>query len=127
MNRAGTGPSPLVLFPVSMICISALFILFSLSPFKIPSNQTLPVDEGCDLFNGRWLPDMRGSAYANWTCPTIPTSKNCFLNRREDRDFVNWRWKSEGLFLRIMGNKKLAFVSDSVARNHMESLLCLLQ
>uniref|UniRef100_A0A7N0T2L4 Trichome birefringence-like N-terminal domain-containing protein n=1 Tax=Kalanchoe fedtschenkoi TaxID=63787 RepID=A0A7N0T2L4_KALFE len=155
MNRAGPGPSPLVLFPVSMICISALFILFSPSPFKISSNQTLPIDEvqnraeqndgededggmidkGCDLFNGRWVPDMRGSAYTNWTCPTIPTSKNCFLNGREDRDFVNWRWKPDGcdlprfdprLFLRIMRNKKLAFVGDSVARNHMESLLCLL-
>ncbi|KMS95327.1 hypothetical protein BVRB_009340 [Beta vulgaris subsp. vulgaris] len=52
-----------------------------------------------------------------------------------DKDFVNWRWKPEKCelprfnphkFLQLVGGRKLGFVGDSVARNHMESLLCLL-
>lgn len=50
-------------------------------------------------------------------------------------DFVNWRWKPDECelprfdsmaFLHLLRGKKLAFIGDSVARNHMESLLCIL-
>lgn len=93
------------------------------------------VEKNCDLFQGRWIPDLGGSQYTNWSCRTIPESKNCFMHGRQDRDFLNWRWKPDKCdlprfdpktFLEIVRGKKLAFVGDSVARNHMESLLCLL-
>ncbi|KAI3713101.1 hypothetical protein L1987_71672 [Smallanthus sonchifolius] len=54
---------------------------------------------------------------------------------RADRDFLKWRWKPYDCelpvfdpveFLEMMRGKSLAFVGDSVARNHMQSLLCLL-
>ncbi|KAM7267150.1 hypothetical protein ACFE04_009316 [Oxalis oulophora] len=84
---------------------------------------------------GHWIRDTEGSQYTNSSCSTIPSSKNCFKQGRLDTDFLNWRWKPDDChlprfdakrFLEIVRNKKLAFIGDSVARNHMESLLCLL-
>ncbi|XAR51828.1 hypothetical protein NMG60_11006581 [Bertholletia excelsa] len=89
----------------------------------------------CNLFEGHWVPNLKGSLYTNWSCPTIPESKNCFNNGREDVDFVNWRWKPEECdlprfnpraFLKIVRGKTMSFVGDSVSRNHADSLLCLL-
>ncbi|KAF2316148.1 hypothetical protein GH714_041471 [Hevea brasiliensis] len=87
--------------------------------------------ENCDLYKGEWIPDLEGSKYTNSSCATIPNSKNCFRNGRKDTDFLNWRWKPEKCdvpridpkaFLEIVRGKTLAFIGDSVARNHMESL-----
>lgn len=90
----------------------------------------------CDLFKGHWIRGLRGSSYyTNSSCPTIPDSKNCFKHGRMDNDFLNWKWKPEQcelpmfdpkIFLNIVRGKKMAFIGDSVARNHMDSLLCLL-
>lgn len=91
--------------------------------------------KNCDFFKGHWVKEPRGSYYTNSSCTTIPEPKNCFKNGRRDMDFLNWRWKPDKcelprfdpkVFLEIVVGKKLAFVGDSVARNHMESLLCLL-
>ncbi|EXC31595.1 hypothetical protein L484_008391 [Morus notabilis] len=101
----------------------------------LPKNQK-EEEETCDLFTGRWVEDQLGrSFYTNSSCTTIPDSKNCFKNGREDKDFLNWRWKPEKCelprfdaknFLEMVRGKKMAFIGDSVARNHMESLLCVL-
>ncbi|KAL1357103.1 hypothetical protein AAHE18_05G232700 [Arachis hypogaea] len=91
----------------------------------------------CDLFKGHWVPSLEGesSYYTNSSCTTIPDSKNCFRHGRMDTDFLKWKWKPHECelprfnptsFLNIVGGKKMAFIGDSVARNHMESLLCLL-
>ncbi|RZC44652.1 hypothetical protein C5167_037599 [Papaver somniferum] len=91
--------------------------------------------EKCDLFKGRSIPELNGPLYTNWSCSTIPESKNCQLNGRKDVDYMNWKWKPDDCelqrfdakkFLSIVLCKKLAFIGDSVARNQMESLLCLL-
>lgn len=89
----------------------------------------------CDLFKGQWVEDSKGPLYTNTTCSTIPTSKDCFLHGRNDKEFLYWRWKPHRCelarfepmtFFQIMRNKRLAFIGDSVARNQVESLLCLL-
>ncbi|KAH6830230.1 hypothetical protein C2S53_000199 [Perilla frutescens var. hirtella] len=91
--------------------------------------------ETCDLFEGQWIRDARGSLYTNYSCKTIPFLKNCFLHGRKDTDFLHWRWKPDkcelprfdpNTFFSILGGKKMAFIGDSLARNQMESLLCLL-
>lgn len=60
---------------------------------------------------------------------------SCGKYGREDDEFLKWRWKPNGCelarfdaweFLGLVRGKKLAFVGDSLARNQMESLLCLL-
>ncbi|XP_019161458.1 PREDICTED: protein ALTERED XYLOGLUCAN 4-like [Ipomoea nil] len=92
-------------------------------------------NESCDLFDGRWVPDKDGPLYSNYSCPTIPTIRNCFFHGRKDRDFLYWRWKPEQCqlprfdskaFLSIVRGKTMAFIGDSIARNQMESLVCLL-
>ncbi|KAL1538599.1 protein ALTERED XYLOGLUCAN 4-like [Salvia divinorum] len=105
----------------------------------LPSfNQTVTVQpkkeiETCDLFKGQWIPGA--PLYTNYSCTTIPIMKNCLLQGRKDTDFLYWRWKpdkceiprfSAPTFLKILRGKKMAFIGDSLARNHMESLLCLL-
>ncbi|KAI3942691.1 hypothetical protein MKW92_011723 [Papaver armeniacum] len=79
--------------------------------------------EKCDLFKGRWIPDLSLSVYTNLSCPTIPDSRNCQKFGRKDADYMNWRWKPNECDCR---GKKLAFIGDSIARNQMESLLCIL-
>lgn len=102
------------------------------------STTTLPntQNEKCDLFRGHWVEEVRGTLlYTNSSCSTIPDSKNCFKNGRTDKDFLNWRWKPNNCelprfdakaFLEMVRGKKMGFIGDSVARNHVESLLCLL-
>ncbi|KAL2523373.1 Protein ALTERED XYLOGLUCAN 4-like [Forsythia ovata] len=89
----------------------------------------------CNLFKGQWIPDTRDSLYTNFSCTTIPYRRNCFFHGRKDRDFLHWRWKPEQCelprfspktFLSIVQGKTMAFIGDSLARNQMESLLCLL-
>ncbi|KAI4320451.1 hypothetical protein MLD38_033930 [Melastoma candidum] len=90
----------------------------------------------CDLSRGRWVREARPATYyTNETCATIPESKNCFYHGRRDKGFLNWRWRPYGcevprfdpnMFLEMVRGKTMAFVGDSVARNHFDSLLCLL-
>ncbi|XP_059670200.1 xyloglucan O-acetyltransferase 4 [Cornus florida] len=141
----GRSLAPLMLFSLGVSTLLGFFILYSPNPFKSAPKHGLDWkktlvqpqndDENCDLSKGHWVPDLNGSLYTNLSCATIPDSKNCFKNGRRDKDFVNWRWKPEHCelpqfdpttFLKIVKGKKLAFIGDSVARNHMESLLCLL-
>ncbi|KAL9237089.1 hypothetical protein vseg_011677 [Gypsophila vaccaria] len=93
------------------------------------------VDSDCDLFHGEWFHDSTGPVYTNNTCPVITQMQNCQGNGRPDKEYENWRWKPSQCelpkfngtkFLELMSGKTLAFVGDSVARNQMESLLCLL-
>uniref|UniRef100_A0A0E0L9R5 Trichome birefringence-like N-terminal domain-containing protein n=1 Tax=Oryza punctata TaxID=4537 RepID=A0A0E0L9R5_ORYPU len=75
-----------------------------------------------------------GPAYTSMTCPTLPDSKNCHKYGK-DPGHLHWRWRPGGCdlprssparFLAAVRGKRLAFIGDSLARNHMESLLCLL-
>ncbi|XP_020577033.1 protein YLS7-like [Phalaenopsis equestris] len=89
----------------------------------------------CDLYHGKWIYDPAGPLYTNSTCPILTQSQNCQGNGRPDKDYENWRWKPDQCeiprfdatkFLGLMKGKVLAFIGDSVARNQMESLLCIL-
>lgn len=90
---------------------------------------------GCDLYHGSWFYDTSGPLYTNNTCPVLTQMQNCQGNGRPDRDYENWRWKpfqcdlpqfDPKKFLDLMRGKTLAFIGDSVARNQMESMLCIL-
>lgn len=134
---------PFFLCFIGSIIIFSLLFFYSSNPLELIRNKhnadgkrlSIKPQEDCDLFKGSWIPDPNASRYTNSSCATIPTSKNCFRHGREDRGFLNWRWKPEKCdlprfdpkaFLKIVRGKTLAFVGDSVARNHLESLLCLL-
>uniref|UniRef100_A0ACD5XRP4 Uncharacterized protein n=1 Tax=Avena sativa TaxID=4498 RepID=A0ACD5XRP4_AVESA len=97
-----------------------------------------PVPQGrgrCNLFRGKWFFDSSGPLYTNNSCPLITRTQNCQANGRPDKGYENWRWKPDNCilprldarkFLELMRGKTLAFVGDSISRNQMESLLCIL-
>lgn len=93
------------------------------------------VDSGCDLYHGKWVYDSAGPLYSNNSCPVLSQMQNCQGNGRSDKEYENWRWKPTQCdlprfdpkkFLELMRGKTLAFIGDSVARNQMESMLCIL-
>ncbi|KAK7278365.1 hypothetical protein RJT34_23393 [Clitoria ternatea] len=93
------------------------------------------VNSGCDLYHGNWIYDPLGPLYTNNTCPVLTQMQNCQGNGRPDKDYENWRWKpfqcdiprfDPKKFLELMRGKTIAFIGDSVARNQMESMLCML-
>ncbi|XP_057759003.1 protein YLS7 [Arachis stenosperma] len=93
------------------------------------------VNSGCNLFHGTWLHDSLGPLYRNDSCPVLTQMQNCQGNGRPDKDYENWRWKpfqcdiprlDPRKFLEVMRGKTLAFIGDSVARNQMESMMCIL-
>ncbi|WCJ25434.1 TRICHOME BIREFRINGENCE-LIKE 19 [Euphorbia peplus] len=90
----------------------------------------------CDIFTGKWVPFPKGPPYYNnKTCNFIIDQQNCLKFGRPDKEFMKWRWRPDECelpffnavqFLELVRGKSLAFVGDSVGRNQMQSLLCLL-
>ncbi|KAL0373782.1 UNVERIFIED_CONTAM: protein trichome birefringence-like 25 [Sesamum radiatum] len=105
-------------------------------PFlNLDDNAPENVTEKCNLFLGDWVPEPNGPMYTNNTCQTIEAPQNCMKNGRPDSDYVYWRWKPRDCdlpkfdpnkFLNIMRKKSMAFIGDSIMRNHVQSLLCML-
>ncbi|XP_019185704.1 PREDICTED: protein trichome birefringence-like 19 [Ipomoea nil] len=89
----------------------------------------------CDIFAGEWVPNPEAPYYTNDTCWGIQEHQNCMKFGRPDNGYLKWRWRPDGCelpvfdpfdFLELVRGKALAFVGDSIARNHMQSLVCLL-
>ncbi|KAK3228000.1 hypothetical protein Dsin_007862 [Dipteronia sinensis] len=107
---------------------------------QMPQNETedqieMPVKEKCDLFTGDWVPNPSGPVYTNASCPLIESHQNCIRNGRPDSGYLYWRWKPRDCelppfdankFLDMMRNKTWALVGDSISRNHVQSVLCML-
>jgi hypothetical protein len=90
--------------------------------------------ESCNLFHGEWVPHSSGPAYTNASCRFIESPQNCMTNGRPDTAYLYWRWKPYGCdipsfdgkkFLDGMRGKHWALIGDSILRNHVQSLLCL--
>ncbi|XP_014505906.1 protein trichome birefringence-like 23 [Vigna radiata var. radiata] len=105
--------------------------------FVSETEDQLPPTESeqCDYFNGDWVPNPSGPTYTNESCDLIETHQNCLKNGRPDREFLYWRWAPRHCdlpqldpkrFLNMMRNKAWAFIGDSISRNHVQSLLCIL-
>jgi len=99
------------------------------------STPVVSVMKYCDIFRGEWVPDPEAPYYTHKTCHMIQEHQNCLKYGRPDLGFLKWRWRPSGCelprfdplqFLQFARGKSLAFVGDSLARNHMQSLLCLL-
>lgn len=91
--------------------------------------------ETCDLFTGDWVPNLKGAIYTNASCPLIEGHQNCMRNGRPDTGYLYWQWRPENCklppfdaekFLDRMRNKRWALIGDSISRNHVQSLLCML-
>ncbi|KAI3743965.1 hypothetical protein L1987_57037 [Smallanthus sonchifolius] len=110
----------------------------SLTPSdQFPENNT-GIQQGsleCDIFTGEWVRDRTSPRYTNYSCSTIEPHQNCMKNGRPDSDYIHWRWSpfdcslpifDPKMFLHYMRNKSMAFIGDSISRNHVQSLLCIL-
>ncbi|GLT33997.1 hypothetical protein SLA2020_085450 [Shorea laevis] len=93
------------------------------------------VRKKCDIFKGKWVPHPEGPYYTNETCPLIIDQHNCMKFGRPDTEFMRWRWKPDECelpyfdavqFLELVRGKSMAFLGDSVGKNQMHSLFCLL-
>ncbi|XP_028194557.1 protein ALTERED XYLOGLUCAN 4-like isoform X2 [Glycine soja] len=137
--------------PIVLLCFSLYFfcLSFTSSPANEPPNSLsitnhsslsaspLPpvYEKPCDYTNGRWVRTKRGPLYNATNCPNMKEKQNCIANGRPDLGYLNWRWKPSecnlprfdpNTFLQLISNKHVAFVGDSVSRNHLQSLLCML-
>ncbi|KAK1376151.1 Protein trichome birefringence-like 25 [Heracleum sosnowskyi] len=92
-------------------------------------------EDKCDIFTGEWVPDQNGPFYTNHSCNSIEAHQNCMKNGRPDSGYIYWRWTPKHCelprfnperFLQLMRNKVMAFIGDSISRNHVQSLLCTL-
>ncbi|GAB2232870.1 hypothetical protein Droror1_Dr00011934 [Drosera rotundifolia] len=146
---------PLGKVVITLILLTCMLLLLKKSPVvKEPKKTTMitprVIDKGpsssttikknsnstkCDIFTGEWVPKEEAPYYTNRSCLIIHEHVNCMKYGRPDMDFLKWRWKPDGCelnmfnasqFLEIVRDKKLAFVGDSVGRNQMQSLMCLL-
>ncbi|KAF4352314.1 hypothetical protein CsatB_020951 [Cannabis sativa] len=120
------------------------FCLRNTSPFSLLSPpesddiSSLEEDDSsktCNVFNGTWVPYFEEPYYTNETCNLIIDQQNCLKFGRPNKEFLNWRWKPDECelplfdavqFLELVRGKSLAFLGDSVGKNQMHSLLCLL-
>ncbi|CAK7348755.1 unnamed protein product [Dovyalis caffra] len=104
--------------------------------YEFAANESITSQTGkCDLFIGDWVPDPSGPFYTNQSCLQIEGHQNCMKNGRPDSGYLHWRWNPRECsipkfnpkkFLRLMRNKSWAFIGDSISRNHVQSLLCIL-
>ncbi|KAG8381463.1 hypothetical protein BUALT_Bualt06G0124500 [Buddleja alternifolia] len=108
---------------------------FNSSLDNVVDSDLLNYVSGCDLYHGKWIYDSTGPLYTSNSCPVLSPRQNCQGNGRPDKDYENWRWKPSQCelprfdakkFLELMRGKTLAFVGDSIARNQMESMMCIL-
>lgn len=102
---------------------------------EMPQKEPEIGAEKCDLFTGDWVPNLKGPVYTNASCPLIESHQNCMGNGRPDSGYLYWRWRPEKCelppfnaekFLYLMRNKTWALIGDSISRNHVQSLLCML-
>ncbi|CAH8351097.1 unnamed protein product [Eruca vesicaria subsp. sativa] len=116
-----------------LVAIAYYFFISLDSPPLSPSGDAS--SSKCDLFTGEWIPDPSGPLYTNLSCHHIQDFQNCMLNGRPDVNYLFWRWKPSGCdlpkfnpsqFLERVRNKWWAFIGDSIASNHVQSLICIL-
>ncbi|KAI4346793.1 hypothetical protein L6164_007662 [Bauhinia variegata] len=140
-GKCSSADIPWVLvLPFTLFLIIYLIAIFISSQY--PSSPVIHATslrsrniKKCDIFSGEWISDKKAHYYSGETCHLMLDQANCIKNGRPDREFMNWRWKPDECelplfdameFLKIVKGKSMAFVGDSVGRNQMESLLCLL-
>ncbi|PAN23967.1 hypothetical protein PAHAL_4G188800 [Panicum hallii] len=129
--------------PAALLATCLLILAVVILPdHREPLLPPVATDDGhggsnlsCNIFKGEWVPDPGAPRYTTETCPVIHGHYDCARYGRPDLGFVRWRWRPAGCelprldaarFLRAARGRSMAFVGDSLARNQMHSLVCLL-
>ncbi|XP_027338155.1 protein trichome birefringence-like 19 [Abrus precatorius] len=132
-------PKGVFLLPFILLVIVVLLPLVTnliQSSSKIyATNLETKETRSCNIFSGNWAPYSKEPYYNNETCPFILDQLNCIKSGRPDTGFLKLRWKPHDCelpmfdatqFLKLVRGKSMAFVGDSMGRNQLESLLCLI-
>lgn len=142
-NTPQRNPQKVIHWSLALILLTLIpLCLFTRSPPSVQSpkihtgdSASIAIKKKCDIFSGRWVQYPYGPYYTNATCREIIPQQNCLKFGRPDTEFLRWRWKPDGCelprfdpvqFLELVRGKSIGFVGDSVGRNQMQSLLCLL-
>lgn len=149
-NPSQKSPKIILLIILTLLLLTIVPLYYPLlhyhsvskpSPLSSPSYHLdadlikITENENCDIFTGEWVRNADAPYYTNTTCWAIHEHQNCMKYGRPDSEFMKWKWRPDGCdlpvfnpyqFLDIVRGKSLAFVGDSVGRNHMQSLICLL-
>nr|XP_043617982.1 protein trichome birefringence-like 19 [Erigeron canadensis] len=125
----------------TLILVTITLIILTVLRFYYPTHDkiiNISINDNlqkCNVFSGEWIPNPDAPYYNNLTCWAIHEHQNCQKYGRPDSDYMKWRWKPDGCdlpvfnpyqFLEIVRDKSLAFVGDSIGRNQMQSLICML-
>ncbi|KAJ6829474.1 protein trichome birefringence-like 26 [Iris pallida] len=122
----------IVKFAVAAIAVGVLAIFLF---FSVVGNSKNGEGGQCNLFNGRWIPHPSGPSYNNGSCNFIDDADNCLKNGRPNTEYLYWRWKpyhcdlpplDPEKFMNTMQDKSWALIGDSILRNQMMSMICLL-
>ncbi|EPS71156.1 hypothetical protein M569_03603, partial [Genlisea aurea] len=91
--------------------------------------------EGCNFFDGKWVwNNTTRPLYLEETCPFLVKQTTCLRNGRPDSFYQHWQWKPDDCHLpwfdgmklmRMLRNKRMMFIGDSVQRGMFESMVCL--
>ncbi|XP_024017385.1 protein trichome birefringence-like 10 [Morus notabilis] len=90
----------------------------------------------CDIFDGNWVWDENYPLYKSQDCPFVDEGFRCSEHGRPNNFYTKWRCQPKDCNLprfdagtmleKLIRNKRVVFAGDSIARNHWESLLCVL-
>ncbi|XAR73030.1 hypothetical protein NMG60_11019880 [Bertholletia excelsa] len=128
-----------LIFPTCLLIFlySTILPLYTPPTKPQPSRPLISPSFTCNLFNGRWVMDPNRKPIYDGTCPFHRNAWNCLRNQRENMDRINiWKWVPEKCelpridpfaFLRLMRDKRIGFVGDSLNENFLVSLLCILR
>ncbi|KAE8022148.1 hypothetical protein FH972_007978 [Carpinus fangiana] len=129
----------LVLTVMIFLLLIPLYLVRNSSPPWLSAKgnaMSIKYGKKCNIFRGKWLQHHNiAPYYTNATCREIFDQQNCMKFGRPDTEFLKWRWKPDECelplfdavqFLELVKGKSMAFVGDSLGRNQMQSLLCLL-
>ncbi|KAL2944522.1 Protein trichome birefringence-like 31 [Bienertia sinuspersici] len=93
--------------------------------------------EDCNVFEGKWVWDnVSRPLYKEESCPFLVKQVTCQRNGRTDNMYQFWRWQpnecnlprfNAAKLLRILRNKRLMYVGDSIQRGTFDSMVCMLQ
>ncbi|KAK4779661.1 hypothetical protein SAY87_015767 [Trapa incisa] len=136
-------PSPDQFSPSLPVLVASSFSSYSPAPAlqedveeEVEDAASERKSSRCDYIDGKWVHDPSLDPFYNGSsCRTIKDGQNCMAHGRPDLDFLRWRWMPHqcslprfdpNSFLGIFRNRHVAFVGDSMARNQLESLLCML-
>ncbi|CAI5973254.1 unnamed protein product [Closterium sp. NIES-65] len=102
------------------------------------------VSTTCDISDGMWEADANRPLYSSLDCPFIHAATQCDAHGRPDTGYQKLRWRptrdnaTEGggcdampqltakSACELMRNRNVAYVGDSIVRNHFNSLACIM-